>query len=122
MSKAMKALMPTTAALIDENPAWTFDVLVARVVEFQERNFPDQKVEGVLAHAGDEIKELLANPQDKEEWADLLILFIAALYRSGCMNTDELFAVAHAKMDKNNKRKWGPADARGVYHHTEEGQ
>jgi hypothetical protein len=98
-----------------------FDILVARVVAFQQAQFPDQTLEGLLAHVGDELKEVIAAPRDKKEWADLFILFLAALFRAD-INTDDLVKEAHAKMDVNVKRKWAPADERGVYHHTEEGK
>jgi hypothetical protein len=128
----MEALMPTHAAItktpalriavVHEDPAWTFDVLVARVVDFQNRKFPGQTLAGVLKHLEREVGELRENPADEKEWADVLILLIAALYRRG-ITTDELFAIAHAKVDENETRTWPvQPDADGVYHHVEEGK
>jgi hypothetical protein len=87
----MEALMPTHAAItktpalriavVHEDPAWTFDALVARVVDFQNRKFPRPDTRaGVLAHRGaTRSSELRANPRGRRRNGPIvLILFIAA--------------------------------------------
>ena len=96
-----------------------FDSLVARVIEFQTRTFPNQSVDAKLAHLLREINEVRQSPKDLSEWADCLILLLGAVSAQGIC-TDDLFAAAHLKMDINNARKWNPPDAEGVCSHIEE--
>jgi hypothetical protein len=73
---------------------------------------------GKFAHMEREIKEVLNNPNDLSEWADVFILFVGAMGIQG-LNFNQLLAAAASKMDVNEKRQWGPPDSHGVCRHVE---
>ena len=119
MSKLLHALMPTHAALLDAMHGNALGELQDRVIQFQRRNFPGQPLDAKLEHLRREILELIADPKDRSEWADVFILILGAANLAQ-IAAPELIAIANAKMSINEKRKW-PAmpDAHGVYHHIE---
>lgn len=79
--------------------------LIERVAKFQEEKFPDQPLKGKLAHLAREVRELHKKPNDIFEWADTLILFIAALH-SANIDLESVIIWAEEKMDINDARKW----------------
>jgi len=92
-----------------------------KVGKFNDLNFPGQTLEGVLAHLHDETAELKDSHIDLMEWADVLILFLAAVHRSG-MRPGMIVSLAEIKMIINANRKWpSKPDERGVFHHVELG-
>lgn len=60
---------------------------------------------GPLKHMAKEINELLENPTDPHEYADLLILLLDSSRRAG-IDAIDLIAFALDKMELNKKRKW----------------
>ncbi len=74
--------------------------------------------EAPLAHLRKEIDEVLADPTDIEEWADVLLLVLDGISRAG-YSTDAVEHAAWAKLDKNRKRKWGPPNEQGFSEHVE---
>ncbi len=116
MSALLKALMPTHAALLDAMQGNALGQLQERVILFQRKNFPNQPLAGKLEHLRREVHELQENPRDLSEWADVFILLLGSAAKAG-IAAPELIAIAHEKMDINDSRKWGPADAQGVHHH-----
>lgn len=60
---------------------------------------------GILAHIRKELTEIEANPEDLEEWIDVILLAIDGFWRHGGW---DLSAALWAKRDKNRARKWPP--------------
>jgi len=72
-----------------------------------------------LRHMREEVDELIADPSDRMEFADVFILLIDSARRSG-MTADELLRVAYQKLEINRKRTWGKPNAEGYCKHVEE--
>lgn len=66
------------------------------------------RTEGVLRHIEREIAEVRAQPQDLEEWIDLVLLALDGAWRTGA-SPKQIMKALVAKQDKNFKRKWHPA-------------
>lgn len=60
---------------------------------------------GPLKHAGKELKEIAADPDNVEEWADGLILLFDGAMRAGHTPVEIMTAIA-SKHDKNERRVW----------------
>lgn len=75
-------------------------------VEFSAATFgPGATTTRVLAHITKEIEEVREDPDDLEEWADLLILSLDGATRRG-FTGDQVLAAVHAKWAKNRTRNW----------------
>jgi hypothetical protein len=116
MSRLLKALMPTHQALIEATWQNALSDLQDRVIEFQREKFPNQTLDAKLEHLRREVVELIENPRDRSEWADVFLLFLGSANKAG-LSAPELIAIAHEKITINENRKWGPADEHGVHHH-----
>ncbi len=81
--------------------------------------FPDQTIGGNLAHLAKEVDEIKKNPDDVFEYADAALLLFDSARLQGIPVLAIIQAMA-AKLEKNKKRTWGPPDADGAHHHTEE--
>lgn len=66
---------------------------------------------GALMHLEKEAREAQANPKDREEYADCLLLILDAARRAGT-GAFELFKAAKEKQAINRARKW-PAPPAG---------
>lgn len=92
--------------------------LLNRMAHWQRTQFTKATCESALAHVKKEVnKELTENPNDPEEWADLLHLAIqGGVKASGSLNKFRL--EVQQKLAKNEDRQW-PAepDAENVYEH-----
>jgi NTP pyrophosphatase (non-canonical NTP hydrolase) len=75
--------------------------------------FSGQTPQSKIAHLKDELAELEACPDDKEEIADLLILLLNVMEMAGGDWQEEV----NKKMAKNRARTWSAPDERGVCHH-----
>lgn len=75
--------------------------------------FPDNTEAGILAHIKEELDELIENPSDSLEMADLVILLVQLADLHGI---DLERAVSH-KNDINRRRVWLPADEEGIIRH-----
>ena len=64
---------------------------------------------GPLKHLAKEVEECLRDPNDLEEYADLLFLLCDATRRAGFC-PEELFTAAFAKLEKNKAREWPAFD------------
>lgn len=74
--------------------------------KFSEETFgPFNGSEGVIAHIEEEIEEIKENPQDIEEWADLIILAFDGAARED-FSVWEIIEAVHNKHEKNKLRKW----------------
>jgi hypothetical protein len=70
-----------------------------------------------LMHLKKEVDEAIADPDKIEEYADILILTLAAVDRAGF----DLFDLLHAAEKKhaiNKQRTWGTPDEHGVVQHV----
>lgn len=66
---------------------------------------------GPLKHLAREVQEALADPTDREEYADLLLLLMDSSRRAG-LSLMELLKEGAKKLDRNKTRTWpqGSAD------------
>jgi Protein of unknown function (DUF550) len=88
------------------------------IEEWSLKTFKEQPVQAKLKHMHKEIVELIAEPSDLEEWADLLILMAMCL-RMQNITFDDLMAAAWAKHQKNMMREWNEPDEDGVIQHKD---
>jgi hypothetical protein len=66
---------------------------------------PGDRLQGVLDHIRKELIEVEADPQDKSEWADVIILAFDGALRQG-HNPQDLLDTVLAKQVKNEGRVW----------------
>lgn len=60
---------------------------------------------GLVAHILKECEEILAKPDDLEEWIDVIILAIDGAWRSG-HTAEEISGMLELKLHKNQQRRW----------------
>lgn len=89
------------------------------IAEWQAKTFPTQPLAGKLAHLKQEVEELGEHPDEVEEWADVLNLFLGSAAMAGLDVRDLLMAGA-LKLEVCRQRKWGPVQPDGSYHHVED--
>ena len=95
----------------------TFDLIkhLERQRRFSANTFgPGMRTEGVCDHINKELKEIKAQPNDLEEWIDVVLLALDGAWRAGHEPVDICKAIA-AKQTKNENRDWpdwrtAPAD------------
>lgn len=62
---------------------------------------------GTLSHLKKEIREVEADPDDLEEWIDVILLGMSGALRSGGGRTaEDVVSALVAKYEKNKARKW----------------
>lgn len=84
--------------------------------KFSEKTFgKDYPLKSVLKHLGKEVKEVIANPDDMEEWADVFILLMDAMMRNN-ISFKKILKASNEKLKKNKKRQWKKGKD-GVMHH-----
>jgi hypothetical protein len=86
----------------------TFNLIahIHRARAFSEKTFgPGQRTQGVVAHIKKELEEILADPDDLEEWVDVIILAIDGAWRAG-YSPEQICATIEAKQFENEDRKW----------------
>lgn len=66
---------------------------------------PGKRTLGVIDHIRKELKEIEADPDDIEEWVDVIILAFDGAWRAGWQPSDIIKAIV-AKQEKNEKRQW----------------
>lgn len=82
------------AAHLEEQRAWS------------ERTFgPGPRTLGVVDHIRKELKEILDNPDDLNEWVDVIILGFDGAWRAGHEPQEILDAIV-AKQLRNRRRTW----------------
>jgi hypothetical protein len=99
-----------------------FDLVayIERQREFSRQAFgPGPRLHGVLDHMAKEMIEVIEQPQDPFEWADLIILAIDGAWRQG-ITPEDLASALVVKQDMNRSREWpdwrtAPAD-RAIEH------
>ena len=86
----------------------TFDLIkhLERQRRFSMNTFgPGMRTNGVCDHIRKELKEVEAQPEDLEEWVDVILLALDGAWRSGHEPLDICKAIA-AKQTKNENRQW----------------
>jgi len=83
--------------------------------QWSEVTFDDASPVPKLHHLKREVDELLAEPYDRFEYADCLILLVDAARKAG-LSADTLVETAFEKMEINKRRVW-VEDDNGVSHH-----
>ena len=102
------------AAAPGDVPAGSLDALFTEIAEWTMATFPSQTPASAVKHAKKEIDhELLNDPANGEEQADVVMLMIAAAASSG----NDLKAELRRKLAINRQREWGEPDADGVVEH-----
>ena len=73
---------------------------------FTEATFgPGLRTKGVVDHIRKELKEILDDPKDLEEWVDVIILGFDGAWRTGA-SSQEIIDAIKAKQTKNELRQW----------------
>lgn len=85
------------------------------ITEWASKTFPGQTPASKAKHLHNEAGELMDDPADGEEMADILILLLN-LAEMGGIN---LLAEVQKKMVKNRARQWNAPDEHGVCKHVE---
>ena len=96
----------------------TFEELLRDTGEWADINLPNEDVVGKLTHLKEEVDEVLATPDDVEEWADCFMLLYDALRKQG-LPFREVQTAMERKLEKNRLRVWEETSP-GVYHHVKE--
>jgi predicted house-cleaning noncanonical NTP pyrophosphatase (MazG superfamily) len=86
----------------------------AHSVPWQEETFPQATTKSIAAHLLREAQELMQNPDDSEELADILLLVGHLAHKLGINPAMETMY----KLKKNMARKWGSPDTEGVVEHV----
>jgi hypothetical protein len=74
--------------------------------EWSEKTFgPGRRTKGICDHIRKELQEIEANPDDIEEWIDIVILGFDGAWRAGA-SPEEIVSKWIAKHEKNMRRKW----------------
>lgn len=74
--------------------------------EWSERTFgPGRRTAGVVDHIRKELREIEAQPDDLEEWIDVVLLALDGAWRVGASPAQIIVALA-AKFAKNVSRTW----------------
>ena len=82
-----------------------FEERFEKVSILNKTHFPKSKIEHNLIHMKREIEEVLENPEDLEEWADILICYMGGFGKTK-FTTKELFESVDKKIEKNINIKW----------------
>lgn len=109
VSVAAAATTGRKAAPAEKSPRnYAFDLVthIRRARAFSEKTFgPGARTKGVVEHIRKELNEILAKPDDIEEWVDVMILAIDGAWRAG-YSPEEITWALDAKQFKNEGRKW----------------
>ena len=89
------------------------------VSTWSKNTFKDSTMLSNIDHLRDELCEIIDNPDDIEEWADAIMLYMNAANFAG-HSMDDILKAVHKKYEKNKNREWGEPDERGVVKHTKE--
>jgi|GEM_PF-5757451 len=91
-------------------------ILQARVTSWADKVYPNRTTEVAFAKMVGEVAEILADPSDALEWADVLILLVDAAHLRGI----DIIKAAHEKMNINEARTWSIDKRTGIMSHVKE--
>lgn len=81
----------------------------------------EDRTAGLVKHIAEELGEILDNPKDPYEWADIIILAIDGAMSNG-IGADILTGALLSKQAINLRRKWpDPVPGQPTFHIKEEG-
>lgn len=86
-----------------------------RIAAWADQVYPHRTTEVAFAKMMGEIGEVLLNPEDPLEWADVVILLVDAAKLRGV----DILQAAHEKMAINEKRQWEINPETGLMSHVE---
>lgn len=87
-----------------------------KIVNWQRTVFVDATPESAAEHLYREVNELIQDPYDGQEMADIIFLVLQAADSAGVDLAEEL----SRKFAINSSRTWLPPDAQGVVEHFRE--
>ena len=82
-----------------------------------EKTFYEPTIETVMAHCKEEIDEVLADPTDIMEWADVLMIYLHGAQIYG-YSIDKIYLAMLDKFEIIKKRDWLPPDEKGIIRHV----
>ena len=97
----------------------TLDRVLAEVNAWQAVTFPRATPASVAEHLRREVEELVKNPRDTSELADVLFPAVGLAYGLG-LSMPDLASVVAQKLAVNKARRWGQPDEHGVVEHIHE--
>lgn len=80
------------------------------------RNLSQGTNHSILTHLRRELEEIENDPNDIEEWADAMLLFMHGLRERG-FSIASLVIALEKKFEVNRNRKWKAPDEHGVVEH-----
>jgi hypothetical protein len=89
--------------------------VIERVYSWTDCAFPEASGDSFIIKARTEWNELLADPDDPEEAADVILCLFAGWHRKGV----DLLSVLNRKLDINENRTW-ELQSDGTYQHVKE--
>ncbi|MEI6061724.1 MAG: dATP/dGTP pyrophosphohydrolase domain-containing protein [Bacteroidota bacterium] len=88
---------------------------------WSDKTFGTRSPLGPLHHLLKEVKEVIENPDDIEEYADCGLLLMDSLRLAG-YSMDQLYSAMFRKYQKNKCRTWAKPDENGTCEHIREGE
>lgn len=92
------------------------ETLQKRISEWADRVYPTRTPEVAFAKMVGEVGEILANPEDPLEWADVAILLLDAAKLRGI----DIVQASHEKMGINEQRTWKVDPRTGLMSHVKQ--
>ena len=85
---------------------FNFELHILRQRNFSAKAFgPGKRHKGITNHIRDELREIEENPEDLEEWVDVIQLAIDGAWRQG-YSPRQITQAMKGKLDKNEARQW----------------
>ena len=91
-----------------------FQLLQDKIGEWSDERNTD--IQGLLNHLVEEAEDLKANPYSLMNYADVMILLMAAARKAGC-TMEELYKAVEVKHTINESRIWMTPDETGITRH-----
>jgi len=83
-----------------------FEKYIQNQIEWSADNFgPSKRTSGILKHIAKELLEVEKDPDDIEEWIDIIILALDGAWRHGA-TPEEITETLRYKQWKNKMRSW----------------
>lgn len=91
-------------------PSWWYSITLPEIISKQcawsRMAFGEgRRTKGIIEHIKKELVEIEKDPDNIEEWIDVVILALDGAWRTGA-HFDLITATLHQKMDKNALRNW----------------
>ncbi len=74
-------------------------------IAWSKKTFGPLRLKGVIHHVEKEVEEIKKDPNDLEEWVDLILLGFDGAWRSG-HSAEQIVDGIKSKFEKNQKRSW----------------